>query len=96
MGVVHIDDGAVLVVIRARYASLVLSGRARPVMALEKIVEFCAVGMAGAQPTRATTIAAAAEPCSTASRTDCPSARPLTKPPMKLSPAPVGFSASVR
>jgi len=53
-------------------------------------------GLAGEQPTRVTTIAAEAEPRLTLSCNDKPVANPVTKPPMKASPAPVGFSAVTR
>ncbi len=52
------------------------------------------LGIAGAQPGLATTIDAQAEPRKTASFIGYPPASEAIKPAMKLSPAPVGLTAS--
>jgi hypothetical protein len=63
-------------------------------MGCEEGLEFSVSGMAGAQPGRETTMAAQADPRSTASRMSRPSDSEASSPAMKLSPAPVGLSAS--
>jgi hypothetical protein len=60
---------------------------------MEEGLEFFGVGHGRGAAGPATTIAAQAEPRSTASRMS-PFRSPASSPAMKLSPAPVGLSAS--